>query len=63
MVITTPLSLGESLSARSDYAVDWTKWLKGDTIATSTWNIPTGLTKITDSHDEKIATIWLKARA
>jgi len=47
-------------AAELDYTVDWTKWLAGDTISTSSWTVPTGLTKITDSKTTKTATIWLK---
>ena len=43
-----------------DYAVDWSTWLpEGDTIATSTWTVPTGITKDSDSHDDTTVTIWL----
>lgn len=42
-----------------DYAVDWTAWLGNDTIDTSTWTVPTGLTKVSDSKTMKIATVWL----
>lgn len=44
-----------------DYSVDWTKWLDevGDTIATSTWIVPTGLTKVTETNTTKLATVWL----
>jgi hypothetical protein len=44
-----------------DYTVDWYDegWLGIDTIATSTWIVPTGLTNIAESHTTKIATIWL----
>lgn len=44
-----------------DYTVDWTKWLDEveDTIATSTWIVPTGLTKVTETNTTKLATVWL----
>ena len=44
-----------------DYTIDWTKWLDevSDTIATSTWTVPTGLTKVTESNTSKLATVWL----
>jgi len=45
--------------AKLDYAVDWTAWLGNDTIDTSTWTVPIGLTKISDSKTTKIATVWL----
>jgi len=46
-------------SGKLDYTVDWTTWLGADTISTSTWTVPTGLTKTSDTHDGKAATIWL----
>jgi hypothetical protein len=42
-----------------DYTVDWTRWLAGDTIATSTWLVPAGLTKQADSKTSTAATVWL----
>ncbi|MCC6362215.1 MAG: hypothetical protein IT165_01755 [Bryobacterales bacterium] len=42
-----------------DYSIDWTRWLDGDTIATSEWIVPSGLTKVTDSRTTKTATVWL----
>lgn len=35
--------------AIKDYTVDWSDWLGTDTISTSAWAIPTGLTKVQDS--------------
>lgn len=52
-------------SAVLDYRQDWSAWLAAlpvegsDTIATSTWIVPTGITKNSDSHDGTSATIWL----
>ena len=45
--------------ANLDYSVDWTSWLGSDTIATSSWTIPTGLKKESESNSTKIATVWL----
>jgi hypothetical protein len=42
-----------------DYALDWTARLAGDTIATSSWVLPTGITKASDSHDVSTTKIWL----
>lgn len=43
-----------------DYIIDWTEWLGiGDTIKTSTWTVPTGLTKDSDSKTTTTATVWL----
>ena len=42
-----------------DYMVDWTDALAGDTIASSTWTVPTGITRGTDSNTANTATIWI----
>lgn len=43
-----------------DYQVDWSGRLPtGDTISTSTWIVPAGLTKDSDSTSTKTTTIWL----
>lgn len=42
-----------------DYVVDWTTWLGTDTIVTSTWTVPAGITKDSDSKTNTAATIWL----
>lgn len=45
--------------AELDFGVQWARWLNGDTIASSTWTIPAGLTKISDDHDGTRAVVWL----
>ena len=42
-----------------DFAVDWSDWLDSDTISTSTWAVPTGITNDTDTNTTTVATIWL----
>jgi hypothetical protein len=43
-----------------DYEIDWAaQWLSGDTIQTSTWIVPSGITKVTDTSTTTTATIWL----
>lgn len=43
-----------------DYTVDWdNRLLTGETISTSTWVIPTGITKDSDANDDTTATVWL----
>jgi len=42
-----------------DYAIDWTSWLSSDTISTSTWTVPSGITKVSDSTTTTTTTIWL----
>jgi hypothetical protein len=42
-----------------DYSIDWSDWLGTDEISTSTWIVPTGITKTAESNTAQIATIWL----
>lgn len=42
-----------------DYQNDWAAWLDGDTITTSTWSVPAGITKDSDSHTTTTTTVWL----
>lgn len=41
------------------YGFNWSTWLGSDTIATSTWTVPTGLTKGADSHTTTQTLVWL----
>lgn len=49
--------------AIKDYICDWAEWLNGDTIATSTWTVPVGITKVSDTHNNTEATIILSGGA
>ena len=44
-----------------DYGIDWGDWLTdvSDTISTSTWTAPAGITKDSDTHNDTTTTIWL----
>ena len=43
-----------------DYEIDWALRLDGaDTITTSTWLVPVGITKDSDSKTTTTTTIWL----
>ena len=44
-----------------DYTRDWTNQLvpRDDTIATSTWTAPTGITKDDETNDDLTSTVWL----
>lgn len=42
-----------------DYQVDWSPWLGVDTITTSDWIVPTGITKQSETNTATTATIWL----
>jgi hypothetical protein len=46
-------------NAKLDYRIDWSAWLETDTIVTSTWAVPDGLTKVSDSHTTTTSTVWL----
>jgi hypothetical protein len=46
--------------ATLDYKRSWSDWLvAGDTILTSTWIVPIGLTKTSESNTTTTATVWL----
>ena len=43
-----------------DYSVDWSRWLvSGDTIASVSWTVPSGITNDHTSNTTSRATIWL----
>jgi hypothetical protein len=42
-----------------DYSFDWSAWLVSDTIATSIWEVPAGLTEESESETSEVTTIWL----
>ena len=45
-----------------DYGFDWSDWLDevtDESISTSTWTVPSGITKDSDSKMDGITTIWL----
>lgn len=46
-----------------DYQLDWGSRLGTDTIVTSTWVVPTGITKNSDTHLTTTTTIWLSSGA
>jgi hypothetical protein len=46
-------------SAVVDYQVNWAAWLGVDTISTSTWTVPTGITQNSATNTTTTATIWL----
>ena len=44
-----------------DYELDWSTHLDtGDTISSSTWTVPAGLTKNSDTNGDSTTTIWLQ---
>jgi hypothetical protein len=42
-----------------DYVVDWSARLTTDTVATSLWIVPSGITKTAEAFDNTTTTIWL----
>lgn len=42
-----------------DYSIDWSDWLGADVISSSTWTVPSGITKDSDSSTATVAIIWL----
>lgn len=42
-----------------DYQIDWSARLGDDTIASSAWETPDGITQDSDSNDDTTTTIWL----
>lgn len=42
-----------------NYSVDWGRWLGTDTISTSTWVIPSGLTVTFQTYNATVSTVWL----
>lgn len=42
-----------------DYEIDWTNWLSGDTISSSSWSVPAGITDVTETHTYTLATVRL----
>lgn len=46
-------------NATLDYGFNWLDWLGSDTISTSTWIVPDGITKASDTNTTTTTTIWL----
>lgn len=40
-----------------DFSIDWSQWLGSDTIVSSTWTVPSGLTKDSTTNDTTSATV------
>ena len=45
--------------AKLDFQVNWVPWLAGDTLLTSTFDVPAGLTKVSENNVDGVATVWL----
>lgn len=46
-------------NALLDYTVDWSEWLGGDSITSSSWIVPAGLVLTDESHTTHTATAWI----
>lgn len=42
-----------------DYTINWAPFLGVDTISTSAWIVPSGITNVTDTKTTTTTTIWL----
>ncbi len=45
----------KSSDAKLEYEVDWGDWLDGDTIISSSWVVPSGITILSESNTTTIA--------
>lgn len=45
--------------ATREYQIDWSQWLGADTILTSVWIVPAGLSNAGDSNTTTAATIFV----
>lgn len=42
-----------------DYTINWAAWLGSDTITSSSWSVPSGLTNAGSSFTNSTTTVWL----
>jgi len=42
-----------------DYGFDLAKWLADDVIATATWAVPAGITKVAESNTTTVTRVWV----
>jgi len=59
--MTFPALADKDPNSIIDYVIDWTDWLQGDTISTSAWTVPSGITKQSDTNTDSTTTIWLSS--
>lgn len=58
-----PQNFSKDPDAVLDYTINWATWLGADTISTSTWTVPAGITKASDTNTITTSTIWLSSGA
>jgi len=55
-----PQKIGKEATAILDFTIDLTNLLQTtEIINTSNWTVPTGITQVTTTNDDTMATIWL----
>lgn len=42
-----------------DYRINWSQWIGTDTIVTSTWTVPAGITKNSEENTTTEAVVWV----
>lgn len=42
-----------------DYGINWIKLIGSDTILTSSWIVPDGITKVSDTFEKSISIVWI----
>jgi hypothetical protein len=43
-----------------DYGFDWSEWLQsGETVASASWTVPTGITKNSQTNSTTVSLAWL----
>lgn len=55
----SPITFVKDPQAKLDYSVDWTQWLNGDTISSSSWDVPADLSLISQNYTTRVATVWI----
>ena len=48
---------------RDRYEIDWSAFLGEDTVASSAWTVPPGITRTSATHTETATTVWLEGGA
>lgn len=45
--------------ATLDYGINWSAWLAGDVITSSSWSEPEGIEVDSNTHDDTTTTVWV----
>jgi hypothetical protein len=57
--VSDVISIIKHPSAKLDYKIDWETWLDGDTLVTSEWDVPEGVSMEGESNDTLTTTVWI----